>query len=42
MFKQILAALLACFAAAAFATVDINKANQGELETSTSASPRPT
>ena len=32
MFKKILAALLACFAAAAFASVDINKANQAELE----------
>jgi competence protein ComEA len=32
MFKKILAALLACFAAAAFAAVDINKANQAELE----------
>ena len=32
MFKNILAALLACFAAAAFASVDINKANQAELE----------
>jgi len=32
MFKKILATLLACFAAAAFASVDINKANQAELE----------
>jgi competence protein ComEA len=32
MFKKILAALLACYAAAAFAAVDINKANQAELE----------
>jgi competence protein ComEA len=32
MLKKILAAALACFAAAAFASVDINKANQAELE----------
>ncbi len=32
MFKNILAALLAFCAAAAFAAVDINKANQAELE----------
>lgn len=32
MFKHILAALLAFAAAAAFAGVDINKANQAELE----------
>jgi competence protein ComEA len=32
MFKKIIAAALACFAAAAFASVDINKANQAELE----------
>jgi competence protein ComEA len=32
MFKQILAALLAFVAATAFASVDINKANQAELE----------
>jgi competence protein ComEA len=32
MFKQIIAVTLAFFAAAAFASVDINKANQAELE----------
>jgi len=32
MFKKIIATVLACFAAAAFASVDINKANQAELE----------
>lgn len=32
MFKQIIAIALAFFAAAAFASVDINKANQAELE----------
>ncbi len=32
MFKQILAALVALFAVAAFAAVDINKATQAELE----------
>lgn len=32
MFKNILAAMLALCAAAAFAAVDINKANQAELE----------
>ena len=32
MFKKILAALAALFAAAAFAAVDANKATQAELE----------
>ena len=32
MFKKFIAIVLACFAAAAFASVDINKANQAELE----------
>jgi len=32
MFKQVIAIALAFFAAAAFASVDINKANQAELE----------
>jgi len=32
MFKKILAALLALFAAAAFAAVDVNKATQAELD----------
>jgi competence protein ComEA len=32
MFKQIIAVALAFFAAAAFASVDINKASQAELE----------
>jgi len=33
MFKKILAAMLALFAAAAFAAVDVNKASQADLET---------
>lgn len=33
MFKKILATMLALFAAAAFAAVDVNKASQAELET---------
>jgi len=33
MFKKLLATLLALFAAAAFAAVDVNKATQAELET---------
>ena len=32
MFKQVIAIALAFFAAASFASVDINKANQAELE----------
>lgn len=39
MFKKLLTAVLVFFAAAAFAAVDVNKANQAELETVTGIGP---